>query len=319
MKVALEHRPAREELDRFIGSFRDATFFQTPAWLESLRSAFRGFEASWLAAREGGALAGVMPVVRIARGPFSLLWALPFGAYGDPLARDAAAREALLAEFFRRAGAASCLEGGVVLFRGETPSSIPRGAAVRMEESSLVSLESGFDEIVNTRWSSKRRQLVRRAEEAGVSVRLLASEDEVARFHEIYVEESRPWGGVHPYPRALFVELFRCRTEGALFWGAFLENNLLGGHIDFYFGETAQAWQGGMTQRAKEYEAGALLIKHAMAEACARRMRVFNLGSSGGNRGILFFKESLGGRSYRYPIVLVRKRAWAAVRGGSTR
>jgi len=185
-----------------------------------------------------------------------------------------------------------------------------------MEESSLVPLEGGFDEVWSAQWSGKRRQLVRRGEEAGLAVRLLANEGEVARFHEIYREESRSWGGVHPYPRSLFAELFKRRPEGVLFWGAFLGDDLLGGHIDFYFGEMAQAWQGGMTERAKGFETGALLIKRAMEEACARNMRVFNLGSSGGNRGILFFKESLGGRPYRYPVISLKKRAWEALRGG---
>ena len=79
----------------------------------------------------------------------------------------------------------------------------------------------------------------------------------------------------------------------------------------------AQAWQGGMTERAGEFETGAILIKSAMEEACRRGCRVFNLGSSGGNRGILFFKESLGGREHRYAIVTARKRWWALVRGRS--
>jgi hypothetical protein len=255
-----------------------------------------------------------MPVVRIGKGPFSYLWALPFGTYGDPLARDGAARNALLDRFFEMTRPPTCLEGGVVLFQGDAPARLPRGAEVRMEECRLVQLGGGFESVWKE-WSSKRRQLVRRGEEAGVAARLLESEAEVRRFHRIYVEESRPWGGVHPYPERLFLELFKRRAQGALFWGAFLGEELLGAHIDLYYGEMAQAWQGGMTERAGEFEAGAILIKSAVAEACRRGSRLYNLGASGGNPGILFFKESLGGREHRYPVITARKRLMALVRG----
>jgi hypothetical protein len=317
VKAELEHRPPREELERFIGSIPGATFFHTPAWLDSLEKAFGDFRVLWLTAREAGVLAGVMPVVRISRGPFLYLWSLPFGTYGEPLAMDGRVREALLAEFLRLARAPACLEAGAVLFRGESPARAPHGSSVMMEECRLVSLEKGFDEVWNTQWSSKRRQLARRGLDAGVVVRSLETEEEVKRFHAIYAGESRAWGGVHPYPERLFLELFRRRSGGVLFWGAFLNNDLLGGHIDFYHGEMAQAWQGGMTERAREFETGAILIKSAMEEACRRGCRVFNLGSSGGNRGILFFKESLGGREHRYAIITARKRWWALVRARS--
>jgi CelD/BcsL family acetyltransferase involved in cellulose biosynthesis len=314
VKVALEHCPLLEELDAFIGSFPRATFFQTPAWLDALRESFAGFSAAWLVAREARDLVGVMPVVRIRKGPFSRLWALPFGTYGDPLARDETVRGAILDRFFAMAESFACLDGSVVLFQGEAPASMPRGASVQMAECRLISLQHDFDEVWRN-CSSKRRQLVRRGEEAGVAVRSLETEEEVKIFHRIYVEESRAWGGVHPYPEKLFLRLFGRREQGVVFLGAFLNGALLGGHIDFYFGEMAQAWQGGMTERACEFETGSILIKSAMEEACRRGCRIFNLGSSGGNSGILFFKESLGAREYRYPVVTLGKRWWAIARG----
>ena len=302
------------ELDSFIGSFPRSTFFQTPAWLDAIRESFPRFDTGYLTVREGGSLAGAMPLVRIGKGPFFYIWALPFGTYGDPLARNETARNALLERFFELAQSAACLEGGLVLFEGDVPARLPDGAGVRMEECRLIQLGSGFESVWKE-WSSKRRQLVRRGEEAGVVARLLENDAEVRRFHRIYVEESRSWGGVHPYPERLFIELFRRRPQGALFWGAFLGEELLGAHIDLYYGEMAQAWQGGMTGRAGEFETGAILIKSAIAEACRRGSRLYNLGASGGNAGIVFFKESLGGHEHRYPVITLRKRLLAFVRG----
>jgi CelD/BcsL family acetyltransferase involved in cellulose biosynthesis len=315
VKAELERRLPREELASFISSIPHVTFFQTPTWIESLEAAFGAFHAAWLTVRGRGELAGVMPVVRIAKGPFSYLWSLPFGTYGDPITRDESVREALLKRFFEMARSSVCLEAGVNLFFPASRDALPREARVRAEECRIVALDGGFEEVWRTAWSSKRRQLARRAEDAGVAVRLLESEQEVRRFHDIYTEESRPWGGVHPYPLALFLELFKRRSEGVFVWGAFMRGELFGGHIDFCYGDMAQAWQGGMAKEAKEFEAGALLIKKAMEEACARGCRAFNLGSSGGNEGIIFFKESLGGREYAYAGATMQKRWWKLIRG----
>ena len=317
MKAELEHRPPREELVSFIGSAAHATFFQTPPWLESLDAAFASFDSAWLTVRERGEIVGAMPVVRVMRGPFSYLSSLPFGTYGGPIARDDSIRRLLLEKFFDMVRSPACLEAGVNLFHPAPEGSFPRGARVRPEECRIVGLEGGFEEVWRTGWSSKRRQLVRRAEDAGVTVRLLESETEVRRFHDIYVQESRPWAGVHPYPLMLFLELFKRRSEGVLVWGAFVSAQLLGGHIDLYFGDMAQAWQGGMAEQAKEFEASALVLKKAMEEACARGCRAFNLGSSGGNEGILFFKESLGGREFAYTSATMRKLWWGLLRGRS--
>ena len=315
MKAELEHHPPREELAAFIGSVPHATFFHSPPWLESLEAAFGSFGSEWLTVRERGELLGAMPVVRVARGPLFSLWSLPFGTYGGPVARDASIETLLLTRFFELARSPLCVEGGVTLFHPAPDGAIPGGVSLRPEECMIAPLEAGFDALWRTGWSSKRRQLVRRAEEAGVAVRLLENEEEVRRFHELYARESRGWGGVHPYPRALFLELFRRRQNGALMWGAFFRSQMLGGHIDLYFGELAQAWQGGMAEEAKEFEVGALLIKKAMEEACARGCRAFNLGSSGGSRGILFFKESLGGRPLAYTSATARKCWWGLLRG----
>ncbi len=299
------NRPAPDEIESFARAHPEATFFHTAAWLEPLAASFPRYDIFWLAEREGGALAGAMPVARVPRGPFHHLLSLPFGAYGDPLALSAGAREALFERFFAQARSPLCLTASIHLFGGRIPAALPRGAAIRTEECRLVPLAGGIEEVWN-RASGKRRQLARRGERAGLAVRFLESEEEVRRFHAIYAAESRGWGGIHPYPERLFIELWRRRAEGVAMTGAFLGVELLGGHVDFFHGAMGQAWQGGMTPRANEYEAASLCIRRAMAEACDRGMPTFNLGSSAGERGIVFFKESLGGVEHRYPVVTMR-------------
>jgi CelD/BcsL family acetyltransferase involved in cellulose biosynthesis len=310
LKLNLEKDLSREDIFVFIKSFSHATFFHTPAWTEALAASFPNFKSRWITARTDGDLAGLMPVIESARGSFRSFWALPFGTYGDPLAGDPGTREALLDKFFDLAGGLSCLEASANLFHGDHDSVSRRGADIRIEECRLINLEGGFDEFWHKGLSHKKRQICNRCEREGIEVRPLGSEGEVGEFYRLYSDESSGWGGVHPYPKRLFVELFKRRDDGVFILGAFLGGVLLGGHVDMYFGEMAQAWQAGMSEEANVYGVGVLLIKYAVEEACNRGMKIFNLGSSGGNEGIIFFKESLGGREYRFPVASMQKRWW---------
>lgn len=319
MTRVTQERPSPAEIDAFVRGAPGATFFHTTAWTSSLERSFPRCAISWLVARdEGGTIAGIMPAARLSRGPFHRLLALPFGTYGDPLAREPAARAALVAAFFDRARSPLCLGAVLHCFGGTLSDPVPRGAAAREEECRLVPLAGGIEAVL-ARWSPKRRQLARRAERDGVTARPLDTEDEARRFHALYAAQSRAWGGVHPYPERLFVELFRRRGEGVVVYGAFLAGELLGGHVDFFFGHVAQAWQAGMSPRGNEHEAATALLRAALADACARGMLTFNLGSSAGDRGMIFFKESLGGIEHRYPVVELRGPLERLRRGGGGR
>ena len=76
----------------------------------------------------------------------------------------------------------------------------------------------------------------------------------------------------------------------------------------------AQAWQAGLTERASEYDISSMLIFSAVEEAYERGIKEFNLGSSGQNEGIRFFKESLGGREHLYSTLTVEK-GWSRFLG----
>jgi lipid II:glycine glycyltransferase (peptidoglycan interpeptide bridge formation enzyme) len=93
-------------------------------------------------------------------------------------------------------------------------------------------------------------------------------------------------------------------------FGAFLNGKLLGGHIDFYFGNMAQAWQAGVSKEANRYGVSPYLVIRAIEEAYNRGIKYFNMGSSGGDEGLIYFKESLGGKEFNYPIVKSEKRWW---------
>ncbi|UCF06670.1 MAG: GNAT family N-acetyltransferase [bacterium] len=314
MKVACEKDLRPGEITRFINRISHATFFHTPTWMEALTASFSHFRPCWVTSREGTDLVGIMPCIEISRGPFISLWSLPFGTYGNPLARDPAIYDAILTAFFDRVRSRSCLEGCAYLFDATGDRKLPADVDVTNRECRIVRLEGTFEDYWSTKISKKRRQGCNRAEKAGIEVRVLLDDKEVEEFYRIYRLGSKGWGGVHPYPFRLFMELFRRRDEGVLILGGFKEGKLLGGHINLYFGGMAHGWQAGVSAASHQYDLGSLLVIHAVKEAFRRGMQVYNLGSSGPHSGLLFFKESLGGEEYNYLAASVRKRWWGWLR-----
>jgi hypothetical protein len=303
VRLSIERKIDEGEILRFLEGSPKATFFHTPAWLRILTNSFSRFTEGWITIRNGSSLEGFMPFVEIARGPFRTLWSLPFGTYGDPIAADRHLEGELLDAFIGRARGRGCLEASAYLFGAVQPLDLPAGIVQRREECRVIELEGTFDHYRAKLLSSKRRQLCNRALEKGVIVKPIEDPVGMREFYDAYSAESAGWGGVHPYPYCLFEEILARRDEGALVLGAYLDDELLGGHIDFYFGEHAQAWQAGLGSRASSYEVSATLVVRAVEEAYRRGMKYFNLGTSGGNEGIVFFKESLGGREYFYHVV----------------
>ena len=309
MEIRFETDLSNIEALEFISAFESATFFHSPAWQEILSESFPRFECGWLAARNDGKLVGLMPVARVKRGPAFMMHSLPFGTYGGPIAHDPEVRTAILDTFFLIASSPRCASAGANLigFHGELET--PRGWKCRMEECRIITLPDSFEEYRSKGMSRKRRQLCNRCEREGVVARKLDGEGDLELFFDIYLRGASSWGGVHPYPREFFESLHRCGSGGVCFWGAFIGDTLLAAHVDFYFGKTAQAWQAGVTPQAHEYDAAAYLVMVAVREAIDRGTSVFNLGSSSGGAGMIFFKESMGGTEYLYPVV-EKKRRW---------
>lgn len=313
VKTRFEIRPPREEVLELLGSCAGATFFHSPAWLEILSESFGRFHCGWITARAGGELRGLMPAALISRGPLMQCQALPFGTYGHPVAGERRDAALLLESFYAIAARPRCVAAAANLFDPPGATTPPAGWLVREEECRVIALGDSFEDYRSSRMSRKRRQLCNRCEREGVTARILDPGD-LEDFYGAYLSGSAHWGGVHPYPRRFFEALFSRRDEGVLVWGAFQGGSLIAAHVDFYFGGTAQAWQAGVTPRAHAIDAGAFLVMHAVREAIDRGTVLFNLGSSGGDEGMIFFKESMGGEEYRYPVVEMVKGWWRRIR-----
>jgi CelD/BcsL family acetyltransferase involved in cellulose biosynthesis len=296
------------ELDAVADASPLATFYHTGAWLLSFAEAYPRLRLRCLVARDGEATVGYLPYFVSRRGPFSVLWSLPFGTYGGPVAlSEGEAGEALLRAYCRQLSRPGVIEVGWVDFRNARGAG---AAGAIASETHVVDMAGGFDVVWNSRYDKARRRRVRRAEEAGIVVERGDGLHDVIRFFGVYRERLRDWDSGEGHPQQLFTSLVSRGGARVRLYLACQGEELLGGHLNFYYKDEVIAWYGMASARGGELQAGTLLYATCMREACEAGYRSYNLGSSLGKASLIEYKESLGGVVYRYPTF--RRRGLAA-------
>ncbi len=305
MKVELAREVDENVSAELYRGLAPTSFFQTPLWLKSLSKAFKRFEPFWIVLRGDGGIRAFMPFIKAKRVVFHTNWSMPFGTYGGPVAHSPEEEKILVDEFFRLSSSPLCLKAHVVMFKSGLDYEIPEGVHLQQEVCHVVDISGGFEHYWDKLIRKKRRQLYRKGLREGVVVRKLRSRGELDYFYRLYQENSLVWGGVHPYPKLLFEELFSSGSEDVLFLGGFLDGRLIAGHLLFFSPGLAQAWQAAVSEEAYSYYLSEILIVEGIREACRRGIGLFNLGSSGGSEGIAEFKASMGGE--RFQITVLKK------------
>jgi len=308
VKVELVKSVDFPELEELFEEKPPNTFFQSTIWLGALVRAFKNFEPGWIVFGERDKILGAMPYVRVKKAFLYSNWSMPFGTYGGPVVIQDDLNEKLVKEFFKLSSSLLCFKAGVFIFNPSGDYSHYGNTGVAHEEfCHVVDLGAGFDDYWNRQIRSKRRQLCRKGRRSGVIVREIKARDEFEAFYSLYLENSKVWGGVHPYPKRLFEELFWIGSENVLFLGGFVnDGEMIGGHIIFFSSAMAQAWQAAMSPRAYDFYLSEILIVEAIKVTSERGIRYFNLGTSAGKAGIESFKESMGGR--KVPVLVLKKK-----------
>ena len=310
IKIELEEKIEDEEISELLTNIQFHNFFNTSLWVNILESSFPGFSARWITARRGNVLVGFMPVIFIKRGFFYFLRSLPFGTYGTPVAENTDISLLLLKHFLKISTSFRCLDASAAIFDSGWKEWVDQAGSYEVIENRIVELEGNFDDYKMRKVNNSKRKACKKCEKAGVIVRPLEKKEEIINFYDIYTAKAVCWGGIHPFPFRFFMELFRKGGDAVVMLGAFLDGRMLGGHIDFYYGNMAQAWQAGVSEEANKYGISPYLAVLAIEEAYNRGMKYFNLGSSGGDEGLIYFKKSIGGREFNYPVVRSGKRWW---------
>jgi len=295
------------EWDAFVEAQPAATLAHAAAWSRVVEAGY-GLGTCYLAARdEGGALAGVLPLVRFRtlRGVRELV-SMPFLDTGGVLASHAAAGRALVEaalEEARRSGARAV----------ELRQATPLEGFSAAEPSGRIDLVLPLPADEETLWkglSAKVRNQTRKATREGLEPGELAPTEAVRRFYQPFRVNMRDLGSpVHGlrFYRAIAAAF----GERVRFVLALLDGRCVGGLVALdYAGVVTVPWAS--TLRAERRRCpNNLIYWEALRWAVARGARAFDFGRSPPGSGTHRFK--LGWGAEERPLHWLRLDAEARV------
>jgi FemAB-related protein (PEP-CTERM system-associated) len=200
--VAIDRDPVEAEWDAYVLAHPLGTANHLWKWRHVYDAAFR-HRTVYVAARRGGGITGVLPLVIFANRAFGrFAVSLPFVNYGGILADDDATADALLTEARRLA---LVFELSHVELRHRAVR-FPQLPCRRHKAAMLMPLRATADDAWNA-FDRKVRNQIRKAEKSGLVARVGGAEL-LGAFYGVFAETMRDLG-TPVYPRRFFDEVFR--------------------------------------------------------------------------------------------------------------
>ena len=273
------------------------TFYHLPRWAECLRDVY-GLRFDYYSAHADGSLQGLLAMAEIPRllGPRRLV-SLPFSYAAGPLARDAAAADALTAAA-RENAVGRRIRRIEIKSRGEFPPA-PGFRRTSRYSTFEVPTDGGEADVWKRLHPGSTQRSIRKAEKAGVVVRRGETVGDWLMMAELEERTAHAHGLPAP-PRRFFLDgCRRLQTAGlADVYLAFTRSGSRAAAITIWKGPRAWIYGFGASDPAHlEHRPNHLLLWTALRDAMAAGC-TFDLGRVAPEQhGLLEFKRRWGGQS----------------------
>jgi hypothetical protein len=185
----------------------------------------------------------------------------------------------------------------------------PRGLAIAQQagregHTLVLDLQEGFA-AVRGRWSKGHRAAAKSARRQGVTARRGTGRADWLAYFEAYRDSLSRWGrGVTSrYGWPMFDAL--ARVPECELWVAEHEGTIIAGVVCLRDRQRVIYWHAATLERAFPLRPSNLLLETAIADACERGSGIFDLGASGGHKGVEAFKRSFGAMPLASAVVTV--------------
>lgn len=253
----------------------ESTFFHTPAWAEILEHAYGYETASRLFVFDDGTEI-LLPLLKTHEsiGLFSEYKSMPEGTYGGFLCAVEPNRQKI-DQALKTFGPWDSLE------ICPPPLSKHAHMLTHSRASSLYThilrLDGGFDAVWTNSFSSKLRNVCRRAQKAGCEVSSTADLVDFESFNEIY-QHVAPQRDEATYPRAFFQAM--AGRESVRLWLARYDGKIAGGIIAFYGPKEAFYQAAAVLPEYVKHGTNSFLLQRLIEDASLRGLDYVNFGSS---------------------------------------
>jgi CelD/BcsL family acetyltransferase involved in cellulose biosynthesis len=266
-----------------------ATYFHTPEWAELQAT----FHPSLMVAAQAYRLADgtvvILPMLQH-RGGATYDSMVP-GVYGGPIAErvlSSAEVDAILSAAVAAGASRIRVFGNPYLehFRAE--------ASAADEFTHRIDLRDGFD-VTFRRFHQNHRRAYRYAVRRNVTLTRATTLDDVREYHRIYRIDRRRWARPKTDdPVELFEEIHRRCGEHTILWLAKVDGQVIAGDLWFYWNQHNVGWHGAADPAFFKYFPTNFLITEIARDAAARGHQWLDLNPSGGDDGVVRFKDSFG-------------------------
>ena len=276
------------EWDAFARLSPGFTHFHSYGWRAVMERVFR-HECVYLAAYDdAGALAGVLPLVRVKSFLFGhYLVSMPFLNYGGPLGSD----DAIVALAAHASGLARDTGVKLLEFRSRIP--LPIDLPVSHRKITVLLDLPASEPALMKQLDAKLRSQVRRPQKEGVTVKFGANQ--VAPFFDVFAQHMRDLG-TPTQSRLLFDTIAAVFPDDAWFACAWYEGRPVACGCAFRWGtELEMTWASSLNAH-KRIAPNMLLYYRFMERAIENGITTFNFGRTTPGSGTHRFKTQWGAR-----------------------
>lgn len=286
----IEHfRGSAQEWDDFVRAAPGSTHCHRYGWKRVFERLFP-HECVYLTARDqAGALAAVLPLVRVRSTLFGdYLVSMPFLNYGGPVGEPQSVRSlaAHAADLARERGT------DLVELRSRDELDVELATSHR-KITVLLDLPTAGPETLWKQLNAKVRNQVRKPQKEGVDVRFGA--EHVGAFYEVFSRHMRDLG-TPTQPRRLFESLVDEFGEDVWFGVAYRNGLAISAGCGFRWGPRFELTWAASLREHNPISPNMLLYWRFLERCCEQGLRTFDFGRCTPGSGTHRFKQQWGGR-----------------------
>jgi hypothetical protein len=248
-----------------------------------------------------GAVA-LVPLVRVRRrlAAMTMMMGMPLGLEGTPIAVEGSLEPGHIEGLFDALDAC-----GRLTLHGGAGGSPPANGSAGQRTTSVLDLRAGFEAVWTDAFTSKNRNMVRKAEKRGLRIARETSQERADDYYDIYAAASQRWGyDAPPYPQALFRELVASgHTE---LWLAYDDDGPVSGALLLDGSDDLLYWSGATVPGKQALAPSNALLSETIRSACERGVAYLDFGASDGLPGVEKFKQSFGAQAREYQVTELR-------------
>ena len=276
------------EWDSFLDAHQLGSFYHRYGW-RHLNQTQLGHACTYLEARVGGAITGVLPLVLTSSRIFGrILCSLPFVNYGGPVAVDVETTRLLIQAARERA---SRLRVDYLELRCSAVLDTDLPVSTH-KVSMTLELEADPEQLWNA-FTPKHRKNIRRVYKDGLAV--IAGGPEL--LPAFYAVMERSWRdlGTPLYARRYFQSILDTFPDRTRIFVCRRDSETIAVALVGYNGDTVEGMWAGTTPVGHELNANYVLYWEMIKDSCERGYRRFHLGRSTAGSGAEQFKKKWNG------------------------